>query len=88
MTIGTDGGVSASLRYSKTDTGNTAVCQGVLLAVLDPWTGNVVVQEAMNHTTKWLWPESEKEIADGERRVAGGEAMNSTVFLSIIALPC
>ena len=57
-TAGTDGGVSASLRHSKTDlgwkTGNLTVDQGVLLDVSDPWTENVVVQDDMNHTTKWL----------------------------------
>ena len=49
------------------------VGQGVPLDVPDPWTENVVVQEEMNHTTKWLRSESEKEIVDGGRRAARGE---------------
>ena len=78
MIIGPDGGVRASLRHSKIDprwkTGNATDGQGALLLdVPDPWTENVVEQEEMNHTTKWLWPKSEKEIVNGGRRVARGE---------------
>src|SRR5258706_5509473 len=48
MTIGIDGGVSASLHHSKTDlgwkTGNATVGQRVLpLDVPDPWTENIAV---------------------------------------------
>ena len=74
-TIGADKGVSAGVYHLKTDvgwkTGTATVSQPVLLDVPDPWTENVVVQEEMNHTTKWPWPESEKEIVSGGRRVAG-----------------
>ena len=69
-----DGG----LHHSKTDLGwkigNPTVGQGVLLDVPNPRTENVAVQKEMNHTTKWLWSESVKEIVDGGRRVAGERA--------------